>query len=159
LTRQGAEHVLFHRRKSNQGAADAGAEKIDRDHGDDDDDDLSRGLGVVDFDIEAGRTVVCNVSRTVVAAVRERYANVVTVLVTAPREVLGRRLASRERAGEFAEPATAGGYFFAPSRFGVSSPSLADALQAAARAPLSRRGAPDRSMGPILASWASHVCV
>jgi phosphonate metabolism protein PhnN/1,5-bisphosphokinase (PRPP-forming) len=37
----------------------------------------------VDFDIEAGRTVVCNVSRTVVAAVRERYANVVTVLVAA----------------------------------------------------------------------------
>src|SRR5262249_11178953 len=32
----------------------------------------------IDFDIEAGRTVVCNVSRTVVAAVRERYANVVT---------------------------------------------------------------------------------
>jgi len=54
----------------------------------------------VDFDIEAGRTVVCNVSRTVVAAVRERYANVVTVLVTAPREVLGSRLASRERAGD-----------------------------------------------------------
>src|SRR5262245_65785228 len=52
----------------------------------------------IDFDIEAGRTVVCNVSRTVVAAVRERYANVVTVLVTAPREVLGRRLASRLRA-------------------------------------------------------------
>jgi hypothetical protein len=98
------------------------------------------------------------VSRTVVAAVRERYANVVTVLVTAPREVLGRRLASRERAGGFAEPATAGAYFFAPSRFGVSSPSLADALQAAARAPLSR-GAPDRSMGPIHAYWASHVCV
>jgi ribose 1,5-bisphosphokinase len=54
----------------------------------------------IDFDIEAGRTVVCNVSRTVVAAVRERYANVVTVLVTAPREVLGSRLASRERASD-----------------------------------------------------------
>ena len=54
----------------------------------------------IDFDIEAGRTVACNVSRTVVAAVRERYANVVTVLVTAPREVLGSRLASRERASD-----------------------------------------------------------
>src|SRR6516164_6294870 len=54
----------------------------------------------IDFYIEAGRTVVCNVSRTVVAAVRERYANVVTVLVTAPREVLGSRLASRERASD-----------------------------------------------------------
>jgi ribose 1,5-bisphosphokinase len=51
----------------------------------------------VDFDIEAGRTVVCNVSRTVVASVRERYANVVTVLVTAPSEVLGARLAARDR--------------------------------------------------------------
>jgi ribose 1,5-bisphosphokinase len=51
----------------------------------------------VDFDIEAGRTVVCNVSRTVIASVRERYANVVTVLVTAPREVLGQRLAARDR--------------------------------------------------------------
>jgi ribose 1,5-bisphosphokinase len=51
----------------------------------------------IDSDIEAGRTVVCNVSRTVVDAVRERYANVVTVLVTAPREVLGARLAARGR--------------------------------------------------------------
>ena len=54
----------------------------------------------VDFDIEAGRTVVCNVSRTVVGAVRERYANVVTVLVTAPRDVLGTRLASRARGSD-----------------------------------------------------------
>ena len=51
----------------------------------------------VDFDIEAGRTVVCNVSRTVIGSVRGRYANVVTVLVTAPREVLGARLAVRDR--------------------------------------------------------------
>jgi ribose 1,5-bisphosphokinase len=51
----------------------------------------------VDFDIEAGRTVVCNVSRTVVGAVRARYANVVAVLVTAPREVLAARLAARDR--------------------------------------------------------------
>jgi ribose 1,5-bisphosphokinase len=51
----------------------------------------------VDFDIEAGRTVVCNVSRTVVAAVRERYANVVAVLVTAPADVLAARLAGRAR--------------------------------------------------------------
>src|SRR5262249_17250402 len=51
----------------------------------------------VDFDIEAGCTVVCNVSRSVVGAVRERYANVVTVLVTAPREVLEPRLAARAR--------------------------------------------------------------
>jgi ribose 1,5-bisphosphokinase len=54
----------------------------------------------IDFDIEAGRTVVCNVSRTVIGAVRSRYANVVTVLVTAPTEVLAQRLAARERASD-----------------------------------------------------------
>jgi ribose 1,5-bisphosphokinase len=54
----------------------------------------------VDVDIEAGRTVVCNVSRTVVAAVRGRYANVVTVLVTAPQDVLQSGLAARERASD-----------------------------------------------------------
>jgi ribose 1,5-bisphosphokinase len=54
----------------------------------------------VDFDIEAGRTVVCNVSRSVVGAVRERYANVVTVLVTAPREVLEPRLTARARGSD-----------------------------------------------------------
>jgi ribose 1,5-bisphosphokinase len=50
-----------------------------------------------DFDIEAGRTVVCNVSRTVVGILRQRYANVVTVLVTAPQKVLETRLAARDR--------------------------------------------------------------
>ena len=54
----------------------------------------------IDFDIEAGRTVVCNVSRTVIGAVRGRYANVVTVLVTAPTEMLAQRLAARERASD-----------------------------------------------------------
>jgi ribose 1,5-bisphosphokinase len=54
----------------------------------------------IDFDIEAGRTVACNVSRTVIGAVRGRYANVVTVLVTAPPEVLAQRLAARERASD-----------------------------------------------------------
>jgi len=52
----------------------------------------------VDRDIEAGRTVICNVSRTVVGAARERYAHVVAVLVTAPREMLAARLAVRDRA-------------------------------------------------------------
>ena len=54
----------------------------------------------IDFDLEAGRTVVCNVSRTVVAAVRRRYANVVAVLVTAPPDVLGARLAARDRTSD-----------------------------------------------------------
>jgi hypothetical protein len=50
-------------------------------------------------------------------------------------------------------------YFSAPSRFGGVSPSPADALQDAARDPLSRRGSRECSTGPIHASWASHVCV
>jgi ribose 1,5-bisphosphokinase len=54
----------------------------------------------IDFDIEAARTVVCNVSRTVIGTVRQRYANVVTVLVTAPRDILGSRLAARGRASD-----------------------------------------------------------
>jgi ribose 1,5-bisphosphokinase len=54
----------------------------------------------VDFDIEAGRTVVCNVSRTVVGVIRQRYAHVIAVLVTAPRETLATRLAARDRASD-----------------------------------------------------------
>jgi ribose 1,5-bisphosphokinase len=54
----------------------------------------------VDRDIEAGRTVICNVSRTVAGAARERYAHVVAVLVTAPRELLAMRLAARDRASD-----------------------------------------------------------
>lgn len=65
----------------------------------------------IDFDIEMGRTVVCNVSRTVVDAVRRRYAHVVTVLVTAPKDVLASRLAARDRAsdGRIAERLDRGG--------------------------------------------------
>ncbi len=54
----------------------------------------------VDDDILAGRTVICNVSRTVVADVRARYANVGVVLVTAPAEILTARLAGRSRASD-----------------------------------------------------------
>lgn len=54
----------------------------------------------IDADIRAGRTVVVNVSRTVVAQVKRRYANVAVVLVTAPAEVLAARLASRDRASD-----------------------------------------------------------
>jgi ribose 1,5-bisphosphokinase len=52
----------------------------------------------VDDEIRAGKTVVCNVSRTVVAELRCRYANVRVVLVTAPADVLSARLAARGRA-------------------------------------------------------------
>ena len=51
--------------------------------------------------LAAGRTVVCNVSRTVVGDLRARYPGVVVVEVTAPPEVLEARLAGRSReAGE-----------------------------------------------------------
>jgi ribose 1,5-bisphosphokinase len=63
----------------------------------------SHGYGVplaIDFDIDAARTVVCNASRTMIGAVRNRYANVVIVLVTAPPEVLAQRLAARERVSD-----------------------------------------------------------
>jgi len=50
-----------------------------------------------DNDVRAGRTVVCNVSRGIVADVRTRYARVDVVLVTAPADVLTARLARRSR--------------------------------------------------------------
>jgi ribose 1,5-bisphosphokinase len=52
----------------------------------------------VDDDIRAGKTVVCNVSRAVIAELRCRYADVRVVLVTAPVEILAVRLAARGRA-------------------------------------------------------------
>jgi ribose 1,5-bisphosphokinase len=51
----------------------------------------------IDDDIRAGRTVVCNISRGIVSALRLRYARLVVVLVTAPAEVLADRLAGRGR--------------------------------------------------------------
>jgi ribose 1,5-bisphosphokinase len=51
----------------------------------------------VDFDIEAGRTVVCNVSRTIIDVARQRYSSVTVVAITAPDEVLQSRLATRQR--------------------------------------------------------------
>lgn len=48
-------------------------------------------------DIRAGRTVVANVSRTVIGALRQAYADVVVVAVTAPLDVLAARLAARAR--------------------------------------------------------------
>ncbi len=52
----------------------------------------------IDDDIRAGRTVVCNVSRGMVEALRRRYAHLRVVLVTAPADVLTMRLAARSRA-------------------------------------------------------------
>ena len=50
--------------------------------------------------IRAGRTVVANVSRTVIERMRRMYANVVVVTVTAPADVLAERLAMRSRASD-----------------------------------------------------------
>ena len=59
----------------------------------------------IDGDIRAGRTIVCNVSRTIIAPARARYARVAAVLVTAPADMLAARLAqrSRERADSVAD--------------------------------------------------------
>ena len=54
----------------------------------------------IEDDIRAGRTVVCNVSRTIVDAARGRYANVAVVLITAPQRILEVRLASRQRGSD-----------------------------------------------------------
>lgn len=51
----------------------------------------------INDDIRTGRTVVANVSRTVIGALRRTYANVVAVAVTAPPDVLAARLAARAR--------------------------------------------------------------
>jgi ribose 1,5-bisphosphokinase len=54
----------------------------------------------VDDELRAGRTVVANASRTVVAAARSTYANVVVISITAPRDVLDARLAMRGRVSD-----------------------------------------------------------
>jgi ribose 1,5-bisphosphokinase len=51
----------------------------------------------IDDDIRDGRTVVCNVSRAVVGELRDRYADLRVVLVTAPPDILAARLAARAR--------------------------------------------------------------
>lgn len=51
----------------------------------------------IEDDLVAGRHVIVNVSRDVVAAARNSYSPAWTILVTASREVLERRLAVRGR--------------------------------------------------------------
>ncbi|MBI5128679.1 MAG: phosphonate metabolism protein/1,5-bisphosphokinase (PRPP-forming) PhnN [Rhodopseudomonas palustris] len=57
-------------------------------------------LRTIDNDIRAGRTVVANVSRTVIAQARQAYANAVVVQITAPPDVLARRIALRARSSD-----------------------------------------------------------
>jgi ribose 1,5-bisphosphokinase len=54
----------------------------------------------IDDDIRAGRTVVANVSRTVIAKLRLAYADVVVVSITAPPNVLAERIALRARGSD-----------------------------------------------------------
>jgi len=54
----------------------------------------------IDDEIRAGRTVIANVSRTVISAARRSYVNVVVVSITAPPDVLAARLAMRARASD-----------------------------------------------------------
>jgi ribose 1,5-bisphosphokinase len=54
----------------------------------------------IDDDIRAGRTVIANVSRTVIGAMRGAYADVIVIAITAPPEILAKRLASRGRSSD-----------------------------------------------------------
>jgi ribose 1,5-bisphosphokinase len=54
----------------------------------------------IDDELCAGRTVIANVSRTVVEAVRRAYADVTVVVVTAPAHILADRLAARGRGSD-----------------------------------------------------------
>jgi ribose 1,5-bisphosphokinase len=54
----------------------------------------------IDDELGGGRTVVANVSRTVVDAVRRAYAEVTVVSITAPPEILAERLAARARSSD-----------------------------------------------------------
>ena len=54
----------------------------------------------IDDEIRAGRTIVANVSRTVIAAMRRAYADVVVVSITAPPNVLAERIALRARSSD-----------------------------------------------------------
>ena len=54
----------------------------------------------IDEAVRAGKTVIANVSRSVVAAMRRIYADVIVVLITAPPNVLAERLAMRGRSSD-----------------------------------------------------------
>jgi len=54
----------------------------------------------IDDELRAGHTVIANVSRTVVAAMRQLYADVTVISITAPAQVLATRLAMRARSSD-----------------------------------------------------------
>lgn len=54
----------------------------------------------INDDLRAGCSVVVNVSREVIGRARTRYANAKVVSITAPAELLAKRLAARNRASD-----------------------------------------------------------
>src|SRR6201987_4786139 len=54
----------------------------------------------IDDDIRAGRSVVVNASRTVIAAARGADAHVLVIAITAPPEVLAERIKMRSRSSD-----------------------------------------------------------
>jgi len=54
----------------------------------------------IDDDIRAGRSVVVNISRTVIEAARRAYANVTVIAITAPPDVLAERIRMRARGSD-----------------------------------------------------------
>jgi ribose 1,5-bisphosphokinase len=58
---------------------------------------LPRGI---DDELRAGRTLIANVSRTVIGPARREYADVVVISITAPPQVLAERLAARARSSD-----------------------------------------------------------
>jgi ribose 1,5-bisphosphokinase len=54
------------------------------------------GRGIED-DLSAGRVVVCNVSRAIIAAARERYRGVIAIYIDAQPNVRSARIAARGR--------------------------------------------------------------
>ena len=54
----------------------------------------------IDDEIRIGRTIVANVSRTVIGAMCRAYADVVVVSITAPPNVLAERIALRARSSD-----------------------------------------------------------
>lgn len=65
----------------------------------------AHGLGyalplAVEDEVKAGKTVVCNVSRSVIAEIARKFACVSVVLITAPSEVIAERLRKRGRETE-----------------------------------------------------------
>ncbi len=89
----------------------------------------------VDDAITRGVCVACNISRAAIDQAGARYSNVEVVLITAPADVLARRLAARGREkGASIERRLARGYYALPEGHEVHCIENAGALEAAGSA-------------------------